>query len=1215
MLLVFLAMASIPSAAGSSPVQKELEARMKPLIQVGGNYFKDLNNSGAVDPYENWMLPAEDRVEDLLARMTFDEKVGQMMHCVLSAKSDGSIPSHVKNEVDASQGFYLARNFPSARSAAVGLNQVQEWAEDTRLGIPIIISIDPLLTFIGGTRMPLSMALGGTDNVELARRVYRDVWREEMTAVGVRMLLGPSGDVATDPRWQRLNDTHGENADLVAEMVRAEVEALQGPELNENSVLACVKHFPGAGSIDNGHDPHEQDKPWSQMVSTPETIGWHLKPFEAAIEAGTWSIMPYYVAPAYLTDLPAHSSPEVMNELLKENLGFEGIINTDWWNFEFPNPQLYQVIKNGADVIGGASAYYNSDVTTGIKNAVENGDLPEERVNNIARKILEAKFKLGLFEDPYVDPDYAEVVVGCEEHQELALEIERQSIALLKNENILPLSRNMNILVAGGYHELVGELEDRLTGGAVFYEGSDTSRAASLAENSDVAVIPVFQLWTHDENDEIVLYAKDSSKNMVSAIHETGTPIVVIYEWLHPYPIPQITDNASAILSFPTQSYPATKTAIAEILLGERSPSGKLPMQVPRSMDQVRNQREDLPYDIEDPLFDCGFGLLYPLADLKVPSSVENLGEPVPISVTVNNLENSEVTRTVELYIDESLVDSEEVTLAPHGSEEVTFTHEFTESGVHVIRVDRLEASVGVNMPATFEYSGLEVTSELETGSITASAGIKNVGGRGGTEKVELYVDAEVVASQDITLDPRETGTVSFSYEFEDSGVHWVGIGDLEPERVRIPGGLILAGIEGEVLHLSFDDKYPKGYDSSGYGNNGTLVGDLRQVDGKFDNALEFPGAQGYYVSVPHSTSLAPLGGLAELSVETWVYVDGTIPTGERYMVAAKFDWETTGWLMKIERRTSAADKFSFVLYVACANGGYWGWVIDDAAPVSQWVHLAFTYEGSTNTLTAYINGTNRNADRIQWAVGSGGNVPSSTGSLYIGSEGGSFNFFKGKIDEVQIYNRALTEDEIQGDYHGNFSYCRWGIHTTEWRYLGGDISWSSLEAATYIPENTRITATVQVSDDGINVKDEDVLDLEDGRHSYPLDLEGRYVRIETELSTENSLRSPMLDWYALTGDGVREVWSTLPEWEAGERMNLITGLIEIPPCAEGRAEPPSSWWLLAAVVGVLVGAALGGRYLLMRRRGGGEGKGAGLQKRQTSKKVKATFTKNNCGN
>ncbi|MCS7216471.1 MAG: glycoside hydrolase family 3 C-terminal domain-containing protein [Candidatus Bipolaricaulota bacterium] len=614
-----------------------VQTRYKPLLCVDGYLFRDLNANGQLDVYEDWRRSVDERVEDLLARMTLAEKVAQMMHPTFIPRPDGSPPPFMEKWCrDLQIGFVLVRDLPSARAAAECMNRLQEWCEQSRLGIPIVVSMDSIhgLSYVnGGIVYPHNLGLAAIGDLNLVRALV-EAARKEHLAVGVRMTLSPNADLATEPRWGRVYECPGEDANFAAEFVRVYVEAYQnGTALNRDSIICCVKHFPGAGPQMEGVD-------MAPIVSTPETLPLHLLPFKAAIEVGVASVMPYYSIPLALDTMAALGSRKTLQDLLRQNLGFTGFINTDWgmqfgirqagmfWGREISNDEalIIGIEQAEVDVVGGASPRDISDVV----RLVEIGKIRVERINESVRRILRVKFMLGIFENPYVDPSHAEKIVGCPAHQALSLEAARRSLTLIKNTGILPL-RNVNSILVAGLR--AGDV-DSLTGGwtskqtgltiveairalagegvRVHYVAENVEEARVRAAGSDVAIVVVGEpAYVHNPPwGASTLELTSSQQKLLEAVHETGTPLVVVVLLARPYILTWCAEKADAII---IAYLPGTQgaQAIAEVLFGRVNPQGRLPIQLPRNMEQVRNQRSDLPADLTDPLYERGFGLSY----------------------------------------------------------------------------------------------------------------------------------------------------------------------------------------------------------------------------------------------------------------------------------------------------------------------------------------------------------------------------------------------------------------------------------------------------------------------------------------------------------------------------------------------------------------------------------------------------------------------------
>jgi len=588
-------------------------ARVKPILTMDGLQFKDLNANGILDPYEDWRLSPEERADDLLSRMTLEEKVAQMVHLTLFNPRKEWFTNY-------NFGFALAyRQLEEGPAAAAKwTNTIQEWSEAARLGIPILISMDSVMgaSWVrGATLFPDQIGLGATRDVELVRDLA-NMQREEMLAMGVRMSLSPVADLSTEPRWGRAQETFGEDAELVSAMVVAVIEGLRnGSELNPTSVLACVKHFPGAGPQQDGIDG-------SPLVFTKETLDYHLQPFRAAIKAGARVIMPYgYSSVPFLggdaEERPAHESRVVMTDLLRKEMGYDGIIQTDW------GMRHADAALAGADVLGGASL---RDVARLAER------VPVEMINESVRRILVTKFQMGLFEDPYVDPNAAEVIVGNPKHRALAREAAAASFTLLKNNGTLPISDVANIVVAG---PLAADLNALNSGWkcpdqvgttilqaikeragskiAVHYLEGEEGSSDEVLKMSDIAIAVIGErAYTHEpEWGADQLDFPEEQIALLKRLHTAGLPVIAVVILGRPYVLTPILPYTDTILVVYRPGVTEGAHAIAQALFGDSPITGVLPWQLPRSMEQVVGQREDLPHDIDDPLFDSGFGLVY----------------------------------------------------------------------------------------------------------------------------------------------------------------------------------------------------------------------------------------------------------------------------------------------------------------------------------------------------------------------------------------------------------------------------------------------------------------------------------------------------------------------------------------------------------------------------------------------------------------------------
>ncbi len=633
---------AVPAAFAEDYEQPTLNPHVKNIIEQDGYQFIDLNGNGTLDKYEDWRLDAETRADDLVSQMTVREKIAQMQHPTFLPRSDGKIPSYLEKWCNTEGiGMLLIRELNSVEAAATTMNTIQEYAEGSRLGVPVLVSMDSVhgLSYVtGATVTPHNLALAATRDEELVTKLA-EVARDEHIAIGVRMTLSPEADIASEPRWGRVMETFGEDPELVTQMVTAQVVAFQnGTEgLNTDSIVACMKHFPGAG-------PQMDGKDTSPIISSEETLQTHLKPYYAALDVNVASIMPYYSVPLALDmENSAIGSKATLQDLLRDEMGFTGIIQTDWgmiWAIqealgtmtgeEISDEEaiLIGVTQSRVDGIGGESIR----LIDYMEQYTQESKIDEAILDAAAKRIVKVKFEMGVFENPYCDVEYAVSFVGNEESQKLNLEAAEKAVTLLKNDGTLPLDPNaeQTILVcgprAGDMDSLVGgwsSAQEGLTiAGAleayagenttVIYEPEDTGRIIELAKDADVIVVsvgePSYQHdppWGYD-----TLEITSSQQEILDAAVASGKPVVTVVTGGRPYILTWCDENTNAILE---AYYPGSQggIAIAETLYGMNNPTGKTPMQFPRDMESVNNQEGDVSFDLENPLYDYGYGLSY----------------------------------------------------------------------------------------------------------------------------------------------------------------------------------------------------------------------------------------------------------------------------------------------------------------------------------------------------------------------------------------------------------------------------------------------------------------------------------------------------------------------------------------------------------------------------------------------------------------------------
>lgn len=632
----------ISFAEGETYTQPTLNPHSKSVLEVDGYQFIDLNGNGELDVYEDWRQDAETRAADLVSQMTVREKIAQMQHPTYLPRADGKIAPYLKNYCsEYGIGMLLIRELNSVEAAATTMNTIQEYAESSRLGVPVLVSMDSVhgLSYVSGaTVTPHNLALAATRDEALVTKLA-EIARDEHLAVGVRMTLSPEADIASEPRWGRVMETFGEDPDLVTQMVTAQVVAFQNGRdgLNTGSIVACMKHFPGAG-------PQMEGKDTSPIISSEETLQIHLKPYYAALEVNVASIMPYYSVPLALDmENSAIGSKATLQDLLRDEMGFTGIIQTDWgmiWAIqealgtmtgeEVSDEEaiLIGVTQSRVDGIGGESIR----LIDLMEEYTQEGKIDEAILTAAATRIVKVKFEMGMFENPYCDVDYAVSFVGNEENQKVNLQAAREAMTLLKNDGALPLNPDakQTILVCGprafDTDSLVGgwsSAQDGLTiadavaayageNTTVLTEKEDVGVIKELAQQADVIIVsigePSYQhdpVWGYD-----TLEIVQSQQEILEAAVASGKTVITVVTGGRPYILTWCDENTNAILE---AYYPGAKggIAIAETLFGMNNPTGKTPMQFPRDMESVNAQEGDVSFDLENPLYDYGFGLSY----------------------------------------------------------------------------------------------------------------------------------------------------------------------------------------------------------------------------------------------------------------------------------------------------------------------------------------------------------------------------------------------------------------------------------------------------------------------------------------------------------------------------------------------------------------------------------------------------------------------------
>lgn len=606
------------------------------VLKIDGLEFRDLNSNGTLDPYEDHRNDTETRVEDLISQMTLDEKAGTMFIMMIGMTPEGELldkPFFTTNPLD----IMLAMLMPSSSELLVNRklnnfnilqsndaeiiakynNEVQGVAERTRLGIPVTISSDPrhgaennpgtAVSTPTFSQWPTSLGLAATRDTILVRE-FGNIARQEYLATGIRLALHPMADLATEPRWGRSSGTFGEDAELSAMMTKAYVLGFQGDSLGSESVACMTKHFSGGGPQENGEDAHF---PYGKNQVYPgDNFEYHLIPFvKGAFPAKTAQIMPYYGIPVDQTDenVGFAFNKMIITTMLRENLGFDGVICTDWnvisgtkvgaaraWGLEdlTPSERTKRVIDAGCDQLGGEAS------PELIIELVQSGELTEQRIDESVKRILRDKFKLGLFDHPYVDEKAAAKIAGKPEFVEQGRIAQAKAAVLLKNESLLPLKKGTKIYAEGllekGVLNTYGELV------------SDPSKADVIVKRIQTPFDPREDYFLESFMRQGRLYYTDEEKKEILDLI-SQKPTVVLVNLDRAAILTEVSRHSRALMV----DFGLSDRVMSDLLFGIRKPEGKLPFELPSSKEAVEEQKEDVPYDSKDPLYDFGYGLSY----------------------------------------------------------------------------------------------------------------------------------------------------------------------------------------------------------------------------------------------------------------------------------------------------------------------------------------------------------------------------------------------------------------------------------------------------------------------------------------------------------------------------------------------------------------------------------------------------------------------------
>jgi len=639
-----LAFVSNSTVVGTAPSSR--------FVEQNGQRFRDLNRNGALDPYEDRRLDASARAKDLVARMTLEEKIGMMMHG--TARSAGAL-----GMVGVGPGYDTAATGKLIRELGVNSfitrlggdpthlaaenNRLQALAEATRLGIPVTISTDPRNHFqyvVGASsqtgrfsQWPETLGLAAIGDAAVVRR-FADIARQEYRAVGIQETLSPQADLATEPRWSRINGTFGEDPELARRLVEAYVEGFQHGAMgvDASGVLAVVKHWVGYGAQKSGFDSHSR---YGRLADfSGGSLEPHIRPFLGAFAAHVGGVMPTYsileggtLNGRPLEQVGAGFNRQLLNDLLRKRYGFQGIVVTDWavtndcgelcrngfppgqrptfagiampWGVEdLPKADRFaKAVNAGVDQFGG------TEEVEFLLQAVRQGKVSESRINESAYRIALQKFKLGLFDNPYVDTVAAGSIVGNPRFRDEATAAQRRSLVLLENKgDFLPVAAR---------------------GKRVFLHGVDSAAAVrhgftvvSDVSQADLAIVrtvapyqtlhPGYVFGAMQHEGDLGFRDGDPEFEEIKRISAAVPTVLTIY-LDRPAILSGVKDRVSALIG----NFGVSDDALLDVVTDVARPQGKLPFELPSTMAEVEAQRSARPSDTAHPLYRIHFGRAY----------------------------------------------------------------------------------------------------------------------------------------------------------------------------------------------------------------------------------------------------------------------------------------------------------------------------------------------------------------------------------------------------------------------------------------------------------------------------------------------------------------------------------------------------------------------------------------------------------------------------
>jgi beta-glucosidase len=631
------------TSAAPSLAQPSLSTRSAKLVTVDGLQFRDLDRDGALTPYEDWRLSPSQRAADLLARMTIEEKAGQMAVADIAGDAPYGQPASTYDLATASRLLaggitqFNSRLETDAAHLAAANNAVQEIAEKSRLGIPALIMSDPrhgntelVGATIGGGRFsawPNNLGFAALADTAVTAQ-YAATIRDDFRAVGFTLLLGPQIDLATEPRWPRAYDTFGEDPQLAGRMSEAFVRGLQGGEdgIAPGGVAATIKHFTGYAASENGFDAHNRYGRFSSVNAAE--FEQQLKPFKGALKAHPSSVMPTYAVLRGLEldgkrveEVGAGYNKAILTDVLRKRLGFSGVILSDWGitndcgsicQVGFPSGQrpsfqgismawgvegLSQPERFGKAVGAGMDQFGGVSDTAPVLQALKSGLISPAQVDASVSRILERSFALGIFESPFVEADKAALVVGEPRKAAQGRQVQARSMVLLKRSSALPLGAGTRAALFG--IDAAAVREARLV---PVDDASQAQVAIVRLHSPSQQLHPNFMFGSMQQEGSLAFDPVDPGLKFIAAL-PPNVKVIIDVQLDRPAILTPLIGRAVVLLG----SFGASASALLDVLTGKEQPVGRLPFELPSSMAAVEAQRPGTPADSAHPLFPLGY--------------------------------------------------------------------------------------------------------------------------------------------------------------------------------------------------------------------------------------------------------------------------------------------------------------------------------------------------------------------------------------------------------------------------------------------------------------------------------------------------------------------------------------------------------------------------------------------------------------------------------